>query len=211
MDYKGKVFSIINNIEKVDENVREEQHTGWNEYLFQRDIQAEQEAKEKVNSLAKPLGSLGKLEELAVKLAGITGKVNNKVDKKCIIILSSDNGVVEEGVASSPQYITLAQTINFSKGITGVAVLAKENNTDLFVVDIGVNCDVEIPGAIPFFASVAIGDSWFGMSKAGYVSLFLTCGIIIAVVFFMFCFIKVFVNISRKATAIYELLRDKVK
>ena len=62
-----------------------------------------------------------------------------------------------------------------------------------------------------FFVSIAIGDSWFGMSKAGYVSLFLTCGIIIAVVFFMFCFVKVFVNISRKATAIYELLKDKSK
>lgn len=101
-----------------------------------------------MNILAKPLGSLGKLEELAIKLSGITGKVKNRIDKKCIIILSSDNGVVEEGVASSPQYVTLAQTINFSKGLTGVAVLAKENSTDLIVVDIGVNCDGEIPGAI---------------------------------------------------------------
>lgn len=65
--------------------------------------------------------------------------------------------------------------------------------------------------AVFFFASVSIDDSWFGMSGAGYVTLFLTCGIIIAVAFFLYCFIKVFVNISRKATAIYELLRDKVK
>ena len=129
MKYKSEVFKIINNIEKIDEI-------------------AVEMAKKRVDSLAKPLGSLGKLEELAIKLAGITGKINNKIDKKCIIILSSDNGVVEEGVASSPQYVTLAQTINFSKGLTGVAVLAKENNTDLVVVDIGVNCEGEIPGAI---------------------------------------------------------------
>lgn len=129
MNYKNEVFSFINNIEGVNEKAKET-------------------ARERMNILAKPLGSLGKLEELAIKLSGITGKVKNKIDKKCIIILSSDNGVVEEGVASSPQYVTLAQTINFSKGLTGVAVLAKENSTDLIVVDIGVNCDGEIPGAI---------------------------------------------------------------
>ena len=129
MNYKNEVFSFINNIEGVNEKVKEA-------------------ARQRMNSLAKPLGSLGKLEELAIKISGITGKVKNKIDKKCIIILSSDNGVVEEGVASSPQYVTLAQTINFSKGLTGVAFLAKENSTDLIVVDIGVNCDGEIPGAI---------------------------------------------------------------
>ena len=61
-----------------------------------------EEAKKRVDSLAKPLGSLGKLEDIAVKLAGITGKVKNKINKKCIIIMSSDNGVVEEGVAPAP-------------------------------------------------------------------------------------------------------------
>ena len=107
-----------------------------------------EEARLRVNSLAKPLGSLGKLEDIAIKLAGITGKIKNSINKKCIIIMSSDNGVVEEGVASAPQSVTLAQTINFSRGVTGVAVLAKENNCDLKVVDIGVNTDIKIPGAI---------------------------------------------------------------
>lgn len=107
-----------------------------------------EEAKKRVDFLAKPLGSLGKLEDIAIQLAGITGKVKNKIKKKCVIIMSSDNGVVEEGVASAPQSVTLAQTINFSRGLTGVATLAKENNTDLLVVDIGVNTDKKIPGAI---------------------------------------------------------------
>ena len=105
-------------------------------------------AKTRVDSLAKPLGSLGKLEDIAIKFAGITSKIKNSINKKCIIIMSSDNGVVEEGVASAPQSVTLAQTINFSRGLTGVAVLAKENNCDLKVVDIGVNTDKKIPGAI---------------------------------------------------------------
>lgn len=58
---------------------------------------------------------MGKLEEIAIKLAGITGKVKNNITKKMVIIMSSDNGVVEEGVASAPQSVTLAQTINFTK------------------------------------------------------------------------------------------------
>ncbi|MBP3915331.1 nicotinate-nucleotide--dimethylbenzimidazole phosphoribosyltransferase [Clostridium sp.] len=110
--------------------------------------QAMEEAKIRVDSLVKPLGSLGKLEDIAIKFAGITGKIKNSINKKCIIIMSSDNGVVEEGVASAPQSVTLVQTINFSRGLTGVSVLAKENNCDLKVVDIGVNTDKKIPGAI---------------------------------------------------------------
>ena len=102
-------------------------------------------AKTYVDSLAKPLGSLGKLEDISVKLAGITGKVKNSINKKCIIIMCSDNGVVEEGVASAPQYVTLAQTINFTRGLTGVAVLAKQSNSDLMVIDVGINSNKEIP------------------------------------------------------------------
>ena len=106
------------------------------------------EADKRMTSLAKPLKSLGKLEEMAIKLSGITGKVKNNINKRMVIIMSSDNGVVEEGVASAPQSVTLAQTINFTKGLTGVAVLAKANNTELMVVDVGVNCDFNHPNVI---------------------------------------------------------------
>ena len=99
------------------------------------------EAEKRMISLAKPLKSLGKLEEISIKLSGITGKVKNNINKKMVIIMCSDNGVIEEGVASAPQSVTLAQTINFTKGLTGVAVLAKANKTELMVVDVGINCD----------------------------------------------------------------------
>lgn len=105
-------------------------------------------AMNRVNDLAKPPKSLGELENIAVKLAGITGKVNNSIDKKAVIIFSADNGVVEEGIASTPQYVTLSQTINFVKGKTGVAALAKENNTVLKVIDVGINSDYKIDGVI---------------------------------------------------------------
>ncbi|EKQ53399.1 MULTISPECIES: nicotinate-nucleotide--dimethylbenzimidazole phosphoribosyltransferase [unclassified Clostridium] len=106
------------------------------------------QADKRMTSLAKPLKSLGKLEEISIKLSGITGKIKNNIDKRMIIIMCSDNGVVEEGVASAPQSVTLAQTINFTKGLTGVAVLAKANNSELMVVDVGINCDFNHPEVI---------------------------------------------------------------
>ncbi|MBN1068766.1 nicotinate-nucleotide--dimethylbenzimidazole phosphoribosyltransferase [Clostridium botulinum] len=117
---------IISNIDSVDKNVMEK-------------------AKERMNSLAKPLNSLGKLEEMSIRLSGITGSIKNTLDKRAIIIMCSDNGVVEEGVSSCPQSVTLSQTINFTKGLTGVAVLAKANNTDLKVIDVGINSDFNHP------------------------------------------------------------------
>ncbi|GAA0078402.1 nicotinate-nucleotide--dimethylbenzimidazole phosphoribosyltransferase [Clostridium sp. CTA-5] len=104
-----------------------------------------EKATERMNSLAKPLNSLGKLETMAIRLSGITGNIKNTLDKRAIIIMCSDNGVVEEGVASTPQYVTLAQTINFTKGLTGVGVIAKANNTDLKVIDVGINSDFTHP------------------------------------------------------------------
>ncbi|WP_297637313.1 nicotinate-nucleotide--dimethylbenzimidazole phosphoribosyltransferase [uncultured Clostridium sp.] len=116
--------------------------------IDETDKEIMKEAKEYIDNLAKPLGSLGELESIAIKLSSITGKVKNKIEKKAIIIMCADNGVVEEHVASAPQYVTLAQTKHFIKGGTGVAALAKENGTDLIVVDIGINSDEKIDGVI---------------------------------------------------------------
>jgi nicotinate-nucleotide--dimethylbenzimidazole phosphoribosyltransferase len=118
------------------------------EYLSQiksPDTDAMAKAKARLDSLAKPPGSLGKLEDIAVKLAGISGDMFYNTDKRCVIIMASDNGVVEEGVASAPQAVTHAQTVNFTKGLTGVAVLAKEFNADLIIVDVGINADIDNP------------------------------------------------------------------
>jgi len=115
------------------------------EYISQikdLDHDAMAEAKARLDSLAKPPGSLGRLEDVAVKLAGISGKLVYDPGKRCVIIMASDNGVVEEGVASAPQSITYSQTLNFTKGLTGVAVIAKQFNADLIVVDVGINADV---------------------------------------------------------------------
>lgn len=112
------------------------------------DHTAMEAAKARMDGLAKPPGSLGKLEEIAIHMAGITGKVKNAIDKKTVIILCSDNGVVKEGVSSAPQSVTLAQTINFTKGITGVAVLAKHCGAELMVIDVGINARFSHPKVI---------------------------------------------------------------
>ena len=110
--------------------------------------EAKLKALKRQDNLFKPLGSLGELEELSIKLAGITGNVYNTVDKKCIVIMASDNGVCEEGVSSCPQEITAKQTINFIKGTSGVGVLARHAKADLRVVDIGINADINYHGII---------------------------------------------------------------
>lgn len=99
-------------------------------------------------ALAKPPGSLGKLEELSIQLAGITGSVKNTIEKRRIIVMCADNGVFEEGVSSSPQSVTLSQTINLTKGITGCSCLAKHFGNEVVVCDVGVNAVINCPGVI---------------------------------------------------------------
>ena len=65
------------------------------------------QARERQAQLAKPPGSLGRLEDLSIQLAGITGRVHNWIKKKHLLVFAADNGVVEEGVASAPQSVTM--------------------------------------------------------------------------------------------------------
>ena len=104
--------------------------------------------------LAKPPGSLGGLEEIAVRMAGITGKVipdESFPRKGCVIVFSSDNGVVKQGVASAPQSVTRAQTINFTRRLTGVGALSNSFSSDLLIVDMGVKDPIpaELYDAVP--------------------------------------------------------------
>ena len=92
--------------------------------------------------LAKPPGSLGRLEEISIQLAGITGRVHNALNKKQLLVFAADNGVVAEGVSSAPQSVTKQQTINLMRGKTGAAVLAKHFGCGLTVCDVGMNADI---------------------------------------------------------------------
>lgn len=107
------------------------------------DSKASEEARRRLDVLIKPIGSLGRLEELAARLAAISGDRNKRYEKKAIVVMCADNGVYEEGVSAAPKEVTLTQSLNFRKGITGVGVLSKLSGSDLVVVDIGIDSDVK--------------------------------------------------------------------
>ena len=112
------------------------------------DAKAQTNAQARLDNLTKPLGSLGRLEDIVKQIAGITGQVHPMVDKKTIIIMCADNGVVEEGVSSCPKTVTASVTQNFMKGITGVNVLSAHAGADIVVVDIGVDADLKVKGIL---------------------------------------------------------------
>lgn len=98
--------------------------------------------------LAKPPGSMGKLEDIAVQLAGITGKVKNQVERRRIIVLCADNGVTEEGVSLASKCVTVAQAINMTKGGTGMSALAQYFGAEVQVVDVGIASEYECPAIL---------------------------------------------------------------
>lgn len=95
-------------------------------------------ARHKWDGLVKPMGSLGTLEDATIKISGMTGTIKNSIEKKAIVVMCADNGVVEEGVSSAPQIFTKVLTEYMTKGLTGVATLGKYTNTDIVTVDVGV-------------------------------------------------------------------------
>ena len=105
-------------------------------------------AKERQAQLAKPPESLGRLEELSIQLAGITGKVHNHINQTHLLVFAADNGVVAEGVSSAPQSVTLHQTVNLTRAKTGASVLAKYFGCELTVCDVGVAADVPEPAVL---------------------------------------------------------------
>lgn len=107
-------------------------------------------AQQKLDLLSKPLGSLGRLEDLCRQLAGIYGTVSYDLSKKVVIAFAGDHGVYEEGVAKDPQWITKAQIPNFASGTCAVGTLARFIGADVVAVDVGVNCDEKLEGVLDY-------------------------------------------------------------
>jgi nicotinate-nucleotide--dimethylbenzimidazole phosphoribosyltransferase len=113
-----KLLEVINRIERTD-------------------LISMRKMRDRLNNLTKPLGSLGELEEIAVRLAGIQGTVSPKVNKKAIVVMCGDHGVVEEGISAYPQAVTGLMMDNFVRGGAAINVLAKQAGSEVHVVDIG--------------------------------------------------------------------------
>ncbi len=95
-------------------------------------------ARRRLDSLTKPLGSLGHLEELAVRLAGVTGRVCPTVAPRSVVVMVADHGVTEEGVSAFPSEVTAQMVYNFLRGGAAINVLARLAGARVRVVDVGV-------------------------------------------------------------------------
>lgn len=102
------------------------------------DISKIKRAQERLDALTKPRGSLGKLEEIAKLIAGITGKENPVLEKKIIFTFAADHGVVKEGISAFPQAVTEQMVYNFLSGGAGINVLARHTGARVVVADLGV-------------------------------------------------------------------------
>jgi nicotinate-nucleotide--dimethylbenzimidazole phosphoribosyltransferase len=102
-------------------------------------------AQERLDSLTKPVGALGRLEELAAKYVAIREELFPPLDIKRVVVFAGDHGVVAERVSAYPQEVTFQMVHNFLRGGAGINVLALQAGARVEVVDIGVNRDFE-PG-----------------------------------------------------------------
>jgi nicotinate-nucleotide--dimethylbenzimidazole phosphoribosyltransferase len=102
------------------------------------DTQAIQKATKHQSHLTKPAGSLGKLEQLAIRFAGFQGKKHPVIDNIHISVFATDHGIANEGVSAFPQAVTQEMVRNFSHGGAAICVLARENNAKLEVINAGV-------------------------------------------------------------------------
>lgn len=112
------------------------------------DSAAMRRAQQHIDGLLKPPGSLGRLESLAVQLAGMPGlKGTPHVNGKAMLVMCADHGVWDEGVAVSPKIVTAIQAANMTRGTTGVCVLAAQAGAKVHVIDVGIDAE-PIPGVV---------------------------------------------------------------
>ena len=112
------------------------------------DSAAMETARQHWDAIAKPLHSLGRLEDLVVQLAGITGTANLPPRKKAVLIFCADNGIVEEGVSQTGQEVTLAVAKSMARKGSSVCKMAQSIGAETIPVDIGINSEESIPGVL---------------------------------------------------------------
>lgn len=108
------------------------------------DEKAMEGARKRWDSIAKPLHSLGELENMLTQIAGITGTSEVRVEKKAVVAMCADNGVVEEGVTQTGQEVTAVVAENFLEGTTTCCVMCRQCGAELFPVDVGMVTDTKV-------------------------------------------------------------------
>jgi len=102
------------------------------------DEEAMEKARKRQDNRTKPKGSMGRLEELSIQLAGIQRKEIPKIDKKAIIVMAGDHGILEEGIHNWPQEVTAQMVENFIRGGAGINVISRQVGAEVIVADMGV-------------------------------------------------------------------------
>jgi nicotinate-nucleotide--dimethylbenzimidazole phosphoribosyltransferase len=95
----------------------------------------------RLDSLTKPVGSLGRLEELARRVSSIQGEIPARLGSKLLFVFAADHGIAQEGVSAYPKEVTAQMTYNFLQGGAAINVLARHYDVGVEVVDAGVDHD----------------------------------------------------------------------
>ncbi len=106
------------------------------------DNQIVDKLKHKIDNLTKPKGSLGRLEELAIKIGTIQQTLSPELKNPCNVLFAGDHGILEEGVSVSPKEVTWQQMSHFSHGGAGINFLCNQHRFKLVLVDAGVDYDI---------------------------------------------------------------------
>jgi nicotinate-nucleotide--dimethylbenzimidazole phosphoribosyltransferase len=101
-----------------------------------------EEARKRQESLTKPPGSLGILEELSIKIAGIQGIEKPVLERKTIVTMAADHGVTELVVSAYPKEVTGQMVFNFLSGGAAINVIARHIGASVVIVDMGVACEI---------------------------------------------------------------------
>ena len=112
------------------------------------DEKAMEYTRQRWNTLGKPLHSLGRLEKLVTRFAGIYRNPSPKPSKKAVIVMAADNGVVAEGVTQTGQEVTKIVTENMTKHNATICILSSVSGADVYPVDIGIATDCDNPGVL---------------------------------------------------------------
>jgi nicotinate-nucleotide--dimethylbenzimidazole phosphoribosyltransferase len=130
------------------------------------DHAAAAEAARRMDRKTKPTGSLGRLEELAIALAGMTGSPEPRFKRKVVLVAAADHGVCSQGVSLYPAEVTPQMVLNFLNGGAAINVLAKQAGARVKVVDAGVNCPPFAPHPDLFDFKIAKGTADFSRGPA---------------------------------------------
>ena len=122
-------------------------------------------ARKHIHQLTMPRWALGRLLDLAVDLAGMTRRLDFPVERKRVVLMAGDHGIVAEGVSPQPQCVTVQMLRNFSRGGGAIRVLSSVAGAEVVLADLGVIADVsDIPGVLPY--KIAKGTSNFRYGPA---------------------------------------------